>query len=198
MDICTYRAVIGMFNCCLAKTPTKKVKTLYPRSISPLRGGTTLTLILIWITYLLSTLVLIQVENALRQKPSESSKRPECPCIHSQSMYHTSGEHYSTNFLSSCYNISPGNPWMCATVWNPARIWNTFMKMSTGNRTGNKILKFAQWNAGSAFLANKVHHIQAEIERFKPDLLGITEANLRSRIPDHEVRIDGNSLIKPL
>ena len=54
---------------------------------------------------------------------------------------------------------------------------NKEMKMKNGNRASRGI-KIAHWNLGSAELQNKMCEIEAAVEKVKPGIFGISEANL--------------------
>ena len=56
---------------------------------------------------------------------------------------------------------------------------NKLRKIIHGNmRVGNTALCL-HWNSGSAYLENKMDHIRDIIGRYKPVVIGISEANLR-------------------
>ena len=62
-----------------------------------------------------------------------------------------------------------------------------------GNR-GSKGLRFTHWNLGSAHLQNKICEIEAAVKKVKPDVLGISEANLHSATDMNTVQIQGYKL----
>ena len=66
---------------------------------------------------------------------------------------------------------------------------NFYARYTNGNKS-NKGIKLSHWNAGSAFLENKVNEIETLISGHHPHLLGISEANLRK---DHNI---GNCMIE--
>ena len=66
---------------------------------------------------------------------------------------------------------------------------NLYARCTYGNRS-NRGIKISHWNAGSAFLENKVNDIETLISGHHPHLLGISEANLKQ---DHNL---GNCMIQ--
>ena len=58
-------------------------------------------------------------------------------------------------------------------------------------------LKLEHWNAGNAWWENKRDEIQALVLETSPDLLFISEANLRQNIPEEEKHITGYYIISP-
>ena len=54
---------------------------------------------------------------------------------------------------------------------------NFYARITYGNRS-NRGIKLSHWNAGSAFLENKINEIEHVISDHHPHLLGISEANL--------------------
>ena len=59
---------------------------------------------------------------------------------------------------------------------------------------GSKGLKFTHWNLGSAHLQNKICEIEAAVKKVKPDVFGISEANLHNGTDIETVQIQGYRL----
>ena len=72
-------------------------------------------------------------------------------------------------------DVRPLPPWTCPGEPHWRR--NKEMRMRNGNRA-SKGIKMAHWNLGSAELQNKMCEIEAAVDKLKPGILGISEANL--------------------
>ena len=75
------------------------------------------------------------------------------------------------------------------------KIRNNKIKQSNGN--GKHSIIVAHWNLGSKAWKKKVNTIQDIVDRKKPDLLFISEANLYENTPNHESEITGYTIHKP-
>ena len=81
---------------------------------------------------------------------------------------------------------------------------NFYARYTYGNRKSRGI-RLCHWNAGNAYLVNKMNSIENVIGRYSPHIIGISEANLLKshslsdvQIPDYELflssTMDNNSL----
>ena len=50
------------------------------------------------------------------------------------------------------------------------------------------------WNLGAAFLENKLNIIESAIRKYNPDIIGISEGNLRFKVDLLSVNIEGYKL----
>ena len=57
-------------------------------------------------------------------------------------------------------------------------------------------MRLAAWNAGNAYLENKINEIEAVIESVKPHLLVVSEANLRHSTDQESVKIQGYDMLE--
>ena len=91
---------------------------------------------------------------------------------------------YITNsgMQSSSINVLLNLP--SYNFWLSRKQRNKLVKTITGNRQ-NRGIKLAHWNAGSAYLHNKIHEIEQAVSETHPHVLGISEANLKS---DHDIQ----------
>ena len=77
---------------------------------------------------------------------------------------------------------------------------NLLMRMVNGNRKNT--IKIGHWNGGSSFLSKsekgreKLNEIENYLLNHKIDILGISEANLDTNIPEYEYKIQGYSTVK--
>ena len=56
---------------------------------------------------------------------------------------------------------------------------NKIMKMINGNRSKRgRGIKFLNWNKSNAFLQNRIEEIEILAEKYRPDLIGLSESNL--------------------
>ena len=74
---------------------------------------------------------------------------------------------------------------------------NFYARYTYGNRT-NRGLKLCHWNAGSAYLKNKLNSIESVVSRYTPHILGISEANLLGSHDINEVQIANYELVTSL
>ena len=95
----------------------------------------------------------------------------------------------SVNFLLliSCISLVFPDLATCpiqTSVWKP--LSNQLAHSTNGNRSAaGRGIRLAAWNAGSAFLHNKINEIEAVISKNRPHLLVISEANLHR---DHDIQ----------
>ena len=75
--------------------------------------------------------------------------------------------------------------------------WNKLRKAEHGN--GTKAWSIIHWNMGSKLFQNKLDMIQELVDREKPEMLYISEANLKIEIYEnpHEIKIENYDLIIP-
>ena len=71
---------------------------------------------------------------------------------------------------------------------------NFYARYTFGNRTSRGV-RLCHWNAGNAFLKNKMNSIENVINRFTPHILGISEANLLKSHDKSEVQLPNYELI---
>ena len=71
---------------------------------------------------------------------------------------------------------------------------NKLVKSVSGNRV-NRGIKLAHWNAGSAYLCNKMNELEQVVGGLHPHVLGISEANFRKNHQLEDVQIEGYDLI---
>ena len=71
---------------------------------------------------------------------------------------------------------------------------NFYARYTYGNRS-NRFIKLSHWNAGSAFLENKINDIENVIATHHPHLLGISEANLHKNHSLDNCKIDDYEII---
>ena len=76
----------------------------------------------------------------------------------------------------------------------PHWLRNKLTKMINGNRS-SKGIKIAHWNLGSAELQNKMCEIEAAVEKTKPGIFGISEANLSRNTDLDKVQLKGYKLL---
>ena len=74
---------------------------------------------------------------------------------------------------------------------------NFYARYTYGNRK-NRGVKLCHWNAGNAFLKNKMYSIENVVDRFSPHILGISEANLLKCHDKDEVQIPNYELFTSL
>ena len=80
-------------------------------------------------------------------------------------------------------------------AWKP--LSNSITHMKNGNRRGaGKVMKIATWNAGSAYLGNKMNELESVVQSLSPHILVISECNLKLshdrsnvQIPDYELHV---------
>ena len=60
--------------------------------------------------------------------------------------------------------------------WHTRKSLNSWTRMTYGNRI-NRGIKLCHWNAGGAELRNKMGSIENVIDRYKPHVVGLSEAN---------------------
>ena len=89
--------------------------------------------------------------------------------------------------------------WSDAQGWISNKMINKKIKTTNGNRGGGvkNTLKVIHWNAGGAWWESKISEIQALILETLPDLLFVSEANLRANTPTELTNIPGYYIIKP-
>ena len=86
-----------------------------------------------------------------------------------------------------------GTGWGVASLLQYSKDNNFYARYTNGNRT-NRGIKLSHWNAGNAFLENKVINIENVIADHHPHLIGISEANLHKthcidncKIPNYDI-----------
>ena len=86
-----------------------------------------------------------------------------------------------------------GTGWGVAALLQYSKDNNFYARYTNGNRT-NRGMKLSHWNAGNAFLENKVINIENVIADHHPHLIGISEANLHKthcidncKIPNYDI-----------
>ena len=73
--------------------------------------------------------------------------------------------------------------------------WNKMMKIINGNRTGRgRGIKLVAYNKGNSFLQNYLEETESLVEKYRPDLLCLTEANLKKDIDKNLVSIKDYNL----
>ena len=105
----------------------------------------------------------------------------------------------TTIWLSFSYSVSsnPSEPSQlleAPSSWLSRKVRNRLAKKTTGNR-GNRGIKLAHWNAGSAHLANKMLELEQVVADNHPHVLGISEANFKRDHVLEDVQIDEYDLI---
>ena len=71
---------------------------------------------------------------------------------------------------------------------------NLYARYTYGNRT-NRGIKLSHWNAGSAFLENKIHEVEQVSDSYHPHIFGVSAANLNINHDLNNVQIDNYDLI---
>ena len=71
---------------------------------------------------------------------------------------------------------------------------NQQVRAIVGNRS-NKGIKLAHWNAGSAYLHNKVDDLVEVVADLHPHVLGVSEANFKREHSLDEVQIQDYDLV---
>ena len=71
---------------------------------------------------------------------------------------------------------------------------NFYAQYTYGNRT-NRGIKFSHWNAGSAYLENKIHKVEQALDSYHSHILGVSEVNLNKYHDLNNVQIDNYDLI---
>ena len=74
---------------------------------------------------------------------------------------------------------------------------NFYARYTYGNRK-NQGVKLCHWNAGNAFLKNKINSVESVISKFSPHIIGISEANLLKCHDQREVQIPDYELFTSL
>ena len=88
-------------------------------------------------------------------------------------------------------------------IWGTQSSWlsnlqrNRIIKSRNGNGKSCNILKVYHWNKGNAWWESKIPEIESLLFLKSPDLIFISEANLREEISDHMKVIDGYQTIYP-
>ena len=82
--------------------------------------------------------------------------------------------------------------------WLSSQARNRRIKSSNGNRGNIKQnLKLFHWNMGHSWWEQKRNEIQAAVLEIDPDLIFITEANLREGVDDAASHIEGYEMVLP-
>ena len=82
-------------------------------------------------------------------------------------------------------------------TWLSRKMRNKKIKMSNGNSRVKQVIKLVHWNMGSTWWERKKDEVLTVIEEYSPDILFISEANMRNDLPVFEKEIDGYDLIVP-
>ena len=88
-------------------------------------------------------------------------------------------------------------------TWGSSKVWltnlqrNKFIKSQNGNRTVNQVLKVYHWNKGNGWWESKINEIESLLLIKKPDLLFISEANMRMSISEDQKSLAGYTTIHP-
>ena len=88
-----------------------------------------------------------------------------------------------------------GNTNINMKIWhmsNKAR--NSLIKQMNGNRKNS--IKVQHWNLGSRHWQKKIEDIQLLVDKHKPQVLFISEANLYSTVPEYKTVIECYDLYK--
>ena len=114
----------------------------------------------------------------------------------------TTSDHQNVNNIDTKYNaefnkyISPlncnNNP-LAEHVNNPSlNIYcgNAYAHYINGNISNKSAFNIVHWNKGNAYLENKKDEIDAVIEKYKPHILGLSEANLRHETDLQQVQFE--------
>ena len=100
--------------------------------------------------------------------------------------------------LCSCSRFPSRSPSSCwvpqLAFWLTNKDRNQLARALNGNRQ-NRGIKLAHWNAGSAYLANKMHEIEQVVSDNHPHVLGISESNLKRNHDIEEVQLQGYDLV---
>ena len=180
MDICTYRASIGIFNLTNCKSAKMKRNKLSSNPRSTWKAKTTcLNVVLtIWILSCLTA-------ELSRESPGPGANSPA-----------------SNNPVRTCPLIKPGADYctfLLHTNWFlTARKRNKLVKIVNGNRSNkSSVYNIGHWNAGAAHYQNKHSDIEACLLANSLDILGVSEANCNSNVPSYEVQVEGYSVVWP-
>ena len=125
--------------------------------------------------------------------------RTECPGYREESFNLVYSE-WSHGGKSGNYH-SPGTG--CTVIWGTRKSWmsnremNREIKAQNGNGTVKQILKVYHWNKGHGWWENKLEEIETLVAEKVPDLIFISEANLRQEIRDEMKCIDGYTTVYP-
>ena len=209
VNIDIYRSRIGTFNSagCFTYKPTSTRKRNYRKSS---KNNNNLGNLFLKVVLIIS--ILYYLENVqLSCMPNLQSK------LETLSNISTASAHVLSFLAGSLLSISPihllqncwveGSPGLIAVALQAVQVVhlnigkqfvvapslglnvNFYARYTYGNRSSRGI-KLTHWNAGSAFLENKINYIETLISSHHPHLLGISEANLRK---DHNI---GNCMIQ--
>ena len=112
-------------------------------------------------------------------------------------VYSSSGV-YSTRPIQGCIKFQNSGPPRNNLQWFSTSFLGTnsnfYARYTYGNRS-TKGIKLSHWNAGSAFLENKMNDIENVIGNHHPHLLGISEANFHKNHCLDNCKIEGYELI---
>ena len=103
-----------------------------------------------------------------------------------------SSQHFSPSNLSSFpFLVSPASH----HPWSTSKQWNKIQHSTEGNRNARgPSLQLAYWNKGSCYLGNKRLDVTAAIAKYKPDILGLGEANFKASHNIVDCQQDGFTL----
>ena len=88
-------------------------------------------------------------------------------------------------------------------TWGSTKGWltnlqrNKRIKSQNGNIMNSQVLKIFHWNKGSSWWEKKIPEIESLIEMKKPDLLFISEANMKVGISEHLKVFEGYTTVHP-
>ena len=75
------------------------------------------------------------------------------------------------------------------------KIRNKLIHLRFGNRKSGTTANIIDWNLGARFWENKTVEIQHLVDEHRPDMVFISESNLRFMVPDHENNIVGYYIV---
>ena len=82
--------------------------------------------------------------------------------------------------------------------WLTSRVRNKVMKVKNGNRGHLKQnIRLYHWNMGHSWWEAKILEIQAVVNEVDPDLMFISEANLREGVDEVASHVEGYELVYP-
>ena len=112
----------------------------------------------------------------------------------SQKMKNPKNEHSRSNCCLLLHNTMI-TQFLVKKWYRSSKSTNSLMHAMNGN--GKKAIDITHWNLGSKLWFNKSVHIQLLVDEKCPDILFISEANIYDYMEDHELLIDGYTLLLP-
>ena len=187
ISISQWRSAIGSFSSKFTGYPCKKLNTSPDPSFT--RSGLlwqTVVLILTIITGLLISIPTSSISAAM------FLSKQQC-AISTSPLSAVSSVPWSIPPSAPCTSLSYWAPLPAFWLSNKER--NRNVRALNGNRQSRGI-KLAHWNAGSAYLANKMQEIEQVVSENHPHLLGISEANLKRGHDLDDVQLQGYDLVQ--